>query len=95
MLLLLLAAAVHAAATAEGWVRNSDGSWSVYLSAKERPANFKGNYLRIAADAPFYAVLRIYNPSQEVVKDAYVPPPFVRVEGSAGSAVTVESGRRN
>lgn len=83
-----------AAAGARAWVANSDGSWTVTLSSKVRPADFKGNYLRIAADAPFYSVLRVYNPSNEVVQDKYAPPPFVRKDSAAAAAVSVESGAR-
>jgi hypothetical protein len=52
-----------------------DGSFKLTLSAKPRPATFEGKYVQVVADVPFCMVLRIYNPSQDVVEKKYAPPP--------------------
>lgn len=68
------------AGIAETLLAAADGSFSLTLSAKPRPSSFKGNYVQVVADVPFYMVLRVYNPSEEVIKDKYAPPPVVRVK---------------
>ena len=81
--MLIPAAPADAASAdlAEPIAKGEDGSIKIHLSAKPKPAVFKGNYLQIVADVPFYALLRIYNPAQEVVDDTYAPPPLIREGG--------------
>jgi hypothetical protein len=51
----------------------------VTLSARPKPSKFTGNWLQTVGDVPFYALIRVYNPFQEVADDKYAPPPMVRV----------------
>jgi hypothetical protein len=60
---------------------NDDGSIKLYLSSKPPgPAGSKqlANWLPTAENEPYWAALRLFGPSREVVAGEYMLPPIIR-----------------
>lgn len=51
---------------------NSDGSIDLYLSASP-PAGKEANWLEIVPDKGFFAILRLYGPTEEAINKTWVP----------------------
>jgi len=59
--------------------RNDDGSVTIYLQ-KDSPGKDKESNWLPAPDGPFYAVLRLYIPSQDVLDGSWTAPPMERAK---------------
>lgn len=64
----------------DGLVRARDGSVTILL-ASTPPAPEQGvNWLPVAADEPFYLMMRLYLPRRSVLAQSWTPPPIVRLD---------------
>ncbi len=59
-------------------VYRDDGSIEIYLSASAPPAGVKANWLP-APEAPFYLMMRLYNPRPSILSGEWLPPPVQRL----------------
>jgi hypothetical protein len=62
-----------------GLTRDADGGVTIILAA-ERPDDLPpANWLPVAANAPFYLMMRLYRPKPEVLEGQWVPPVIERL----------------
>lgn len=62
-----------------GLVRNADGSVEILLQHAPPPADARPNWLPVP-EAPFYLMMRLYNPRGAVLEGEWVPPAIERIE---------------
>ena len=65
--------------TKEDWVYAKDGSLTFYLQNKSPGKDLESNWLP-APNGPFYAVLRLYGPKEDVLQGKWTNPPLVKVK---------------
>lgn len=63
----------------EGLVKSSDGSITIELSKTPPAEGDPVNWLPVAADAPFYLMMRLYQPREVVLNQRWAPPPIKRM----------------
>ncbi len=63
-----------------GLVRDSDGGLSVTLSASADQVGNLPNWLPVPKDAPFYLMLRLYQPRTNVLEGRWLPPAIERID---------------
>jgi hypothetical protein len=66
-------------AMAEQFIYGEDGSLTLYLQQDSPGTDLEPNWLP-APEGPFYCVLRLYGPKQQVLEGNWVNPPLVKVE---------------
>jgi len=67
--------------TTKGLRYNPDGSLTVYISSREpKDPTHRANWLPSKAGVPLFLLMRIYQPTQEVLDGKYLPPPIVRID---------------
>jgi hypothetical protein len=57
------------------FVKGDDGSVTFYIQSDSPGEDLEPNWLP-APDGPFYAVMRLYGPKEEVLAGAWLPPPL-------------------
>ncbi len=57
------------------FVKGDDGSVTLYIQSDSPGKDLEPNWLP-APEGPFYAVMRLYGPKEEVLAGAWVPPPL-------------------
>ena len=60
----------------QGLKRDPDGGLTMYVQHDNPDPDEESNWLPAPA-SPFYMVLRAYQPSSEIIKQAWEPPPVV------------------
>ncbi|MCY1669666.1 DUF1214 domain-containing protein [Novosphingobium sp. SL115] len=64
-----------------GLVMDRDGSVTIELAATPPPPErASANWLPVAADAPFYLMMRLYRPQPSVLDRTWVPPAIERID---------------
>lgn len=62
-----------------GLVKGEDGSVTVELSALPPAESDRVNWLPVAADAPFYLMMRLYRPKAPILNQEWTPPAIIRL----------------
>lgn len=62
-----------------GLVRDADGSVTIWLSATPPSPASGGNWLPVAPGAPFYLMMRLYQPKAELLEQRWSPPAIERM----------------
>jgi len=63
----------------KGFVKGDDGSVTFYIQSDSPGKDLEPNWLP-APDGPFYVVMRLYGPKDEVLAGAWAPPPLEPLE---------------
>ncbi len=63
-----------------GLVRDPDGGLTLVLSASGVAASLDPNWLPVPHNAPFYLMLRLYQPRQIVLDQRWLPPAIERID---------------
>ena len=59
------------------FVQDPDGAVVLYLQSEAPPESLVSNWLP-TPDGPFYAVMRLYLPTDEVLQGDWTPPAFTK-----------------
>lgn len=63
-----------------GLVHDADGGLTVLVAAALPPGVPAPNWLPVDRDRPFYLMLRLYQPSEEILLQRWMPPPIERID---------------
>ncbi|RHW77799.1 DUF1254 domain-containing protein [Colwellia sp. RSH04] len=63
----------------EQFIVNDDGSLTIYVQKDSPGKELEANWLP-APDGPFYAVMRLYGPTQEALQGEWVAPKIIKVQ---------------
>ncbi|MCS4434207.1 DUF1254 domain-containing protein [Aquiflexum gelatinilyticum] len=61
----------------DAFVRNNDGSVTLYVQHESPGANLEANWLP-APNGPFYCIMRLYGPTEAVLEGTWVSPKMVK-----------------
>ena len=61
----------------ESFVKNKDGSITIYIQKESPGKEFENNWLP-APNGPFYCVMRLYGPEQQVINGNWVSPKLIK-----------------
>lgn len=63
-----------------GLQADPDGGLQILLSASPGPAGNSSNWLPVPQDAPFYLMLRLYQPGKDVLEQRWLPPVIEQID---------------
>lgn len=63
--------------TVDNYVRNKDGSITIYIQHKSPDKNLKANWLP-APNGPFYCVMRLYGPKEDALNGTWITPKMIK-----------------
>lgn len=62
-----------------GLCKDPDGGLTITISARPPKAGPSTNWLPVSRDAPFYLMLRLYQPREEILRQIWLPPAVNRI----------------